>query len=51
MVNSSVSGWRSVTSGVSQRLVLGLILFNIFISYINHGVKCTLSKFVDDAKL
>ena len=49
--NGSVSGWTSVTSCVSLGSVLGLILFSIFISDINSGLKCTLSKFADDNKL
>lgn len=41
-MNSTISLWRLVTSGVPHKFV-----FNIFISYISAGPESTLSKFAD----
>jgi len=46
-----MSKWGPMTSGVSQGLVKGLVLFNIFVDNTNNGIECTLSKFAYGIKL
>lgn len=43
--------WKVVTSGVSQKSVMGLVLFDTFIYDVGEGIECTLQEFTDDIKL
>ncbi|KAJ7404589.1 rna-directed dna polymerase from mobile element jockey-like [Pitangus sulphuratus] len=49
VVNGSLSTWRPVTG--PSGTVLGPLLFSIFVSDMDRGIKGTLSKFIDNTKL
>lgn len=40
----------AITSGISQGLILWLIMFNVFISNLENETECILGKFVDGTK-
>lgn len=48
--NDSLFRWRLVMSGVTQRSILGPVLFYVSIIKTDSGIECTLSKFVDRTK-
>ncbi|PKU28660.1 rna-directed dna polymerase from mobile element jockey-like [Limosa lapponica baueri] len=50
-VDSAMSKWKPVMSGIPQGFVLGLVLFNVFVGNRDSEIECTLSKLADDTKL
>lgn len=51
VINGSQSSRKGISNEVSQGAVLGLVLFHIFINYLDNGLESTLIKFADNTKL
>ena len=51
VISGTEPAWRPVTSSVSQRLMLGPVLFIFFISDLDEGIESTLNKFATDRNL
>ena len=50
VINDESSDWATVTSGVPQGSVLGLVLFIIYVNDIGDGLSSKNLKFADDTK-
>jgi len=50
-LNGAQTSWRSVTSGVPQGTVLGLLLFLLYVNDIADGVTSEIRLFADDCIL
>jgi len=51
VLNGSVSNQANVTGGVPQGLVLGPLLFILYVNDISDGIQSMLEMFADDSKL
>lgn len=51
MLKGELSDWREIASGVPQELILGPLLFNIFINNLCTKSRHVLKKFANDTKL